>query len=314
MKKLDVLTLEMCPAFEELDEESFVNYYRASAQISLLKSLVIGPFEKALKAATGYSDDNRPKKPEVHTCKHGELEFAVKTIPTEKKPGYQDLYSRLKNLLTQVTEDKKALEMEQVRYEQGHGYLVLLDYVLGKLDAWKAEITKQGVRQELTTPEGKHEPKFMVNARNYETLDDQTAKTYVQAKAFVTWTDKNVITPTEDAIKKETGYSKENIPTETTETFLPFGAYIARIISSRVEKTDYTKIVKTVIAELEKVKSEDPEMSKKYHAVGFTAKSAGLKYIRLKALNDRLTTLETKEAKKEPSIQQKIECYPYVAA
>lgn len=304
MVKLEVLTFELCPEFRQLNEESFRQYYRAKAQVDVLESLVIKPFEEGLKQATGFSDENRPESKTIKFVRLGELEFVVSTIPTEKKPSYKELYQRLSNLLAQISEDKKELELEHVRYEQGHGYLVVADYILSKLNSWREEVTGLGVRQEIDAPEQQPASPLLVKTRNYGSLDEHAAKTYVQARAFKVWTEKAVIKPTEEALKKETGYSKANIPEKTDETFLPFGLYIARIISSPVRKTNYAQIIKTMIDDLERVRQGDDELSKVYHAVKMNSQV----YVRLKALSDVLARLEQEATKTD--LQQKIECYP----
>jgi len=57
-------------------------YLSAKAQIEMLTTMIIAPFEKQLKEDTGYSDDNVPKSKETLVRRIGNHMFKLEVKPT----------------------------------------------------------------------------------------------------------------------------------------------------------------------------------------------------------------------------------------
>ena len=120
-----------------------------------------------------------------------------------------------------------------------------------------------------------------------ETLDRKAAELYLSAKEQVDLLDEIVISPFEQALKRETGYGKENPPAQKEASRISAGKYAFNIESTPSSSTAYAGIISRMNVFLEDIANCN----------GNGIKRAGVRtledtpYIQLSEINEKLDDL-----------------------
>lgn len=303
MANLETLTLKMCPSFSGLDEQNLENYVRAKRQAGFLGTLVIEPFESALKAATGYSEENIPKIKTVSDIAAGDLKFKVATNPTTKRPNYCEVFGKLVDYVSETRIDAKKKEIEGITLVDGVGYCIPVNDLLGKVNSW-LEVDPT-VKQQIERPIMYVPQRLVVPYKlDFSDISENVAKTYLETFGFAKQIVETVVEPFEIALKSETGYSKEKLPKRTEATWVPVGNTMLRVLSVPYPSPKYAEAVNGVVADLETIKAGSQIVGYKVQDID------GRRCVLMKAVVDRLN--DVLEENTETKLRQEISYIPNV--
>src|SRR3989344_2125420 len=135
----------------DIIDKKYIRLYTKDiiSTLPFLRKEVIDPITDEIKNKTGYSDKNIPKEEKEVCIKAGEDEMVVVVTPTIKRPGYEDVYSRINGYLDDLEKAyKDSREQEGMRKFEGNPY-VDLPLLIKVLDEYKKKIINIGIKQEL---------------------------------------------------------------------------------------------------------------------------------------------------------------------
>ncbi|MBR9691932.1 hypothetical protein GOV06_04040 [Candidatus Woesearchaeota archaeon] len=124
-------------------------YRLAKEQSKRIKSKVINPFKKALKAETEYSSDNVPEETVLDIYEIGEYAFSVLTVPKETTK-YSEVVNNLKATVEKAQEEVEngRAEMPGLRIRDAEG-LFEIDYMVDMYEKLIEDNTKTIVEQKI---------------------------------------------------------------------------------------------------------------------------------------------------------------------
>jgi hypothetical protein len=315
---MNVITIKKPQRFEKLDSTAAENYFRLrEGGISFLENEVIKPFEAALKEKTGFSDENIPDIAATKKLNLDGIVFSITSEPTTKRPSYGEIYEKLTTYLNIINE-----EYDQGTRKEGVITIDSLPYIsaeniLTKILEWKDEVLDRGVKQTIKFKlpeeiEDENLKSLAVGLVDYSAINPATARTYVRAK-IMKLDAAEIISDFEGKLKDQTGFSKENLPENTENSWVQAGDYLFKIQSVPYPSTSYGKIINDL------AKSSDNLKSAGDLCLMLDGKEALLeniyeirtrddsKYISLRSLQSRISKLTEKNT--ENTLGQKITFY-----
>ena len=242
---------------EETGEIEAQKYYRADQRISLLKNLVIVPFRDALYKGTGHTDEKRPEEPVTVTYLEGTPHpIKVHVTPTEKRPPTKEVYQDLMFFLDEIERQyKSGIKRPGVLTIDDKSY-IQLDLVSSRIAAKKKEVTGVGISREIELPEisdnllGSVERDVIICLDGrYGRVDHANLLDYTRAARKSDYFKKSVADPFERALKERTGWSKQNVPAESTENFDEVGNHIFRLLTIPSNTIEYNSVIETLVGE-----------------------------------------------------------------
>ena len=87
--------------------------------------------------------------------------------------------------------------------------------------------------------------------RDYGTLTDSNARTYLECKTQSDRLKKSISSPFTAAVKKRIGFDKTNLPDEVTYSKIPLGNTLIYAVSSKADNISYANIVDDIITYVE---------------------------------------------------------------
>lgn len=314
---MNVITIKKPQRCERLDSTAAENYFRLKeGGMSFLENEVIKPFEAALKEKTGFSDENIPVAATTKKLNLDGIVFSITSEPTTKRPSYGDIYEKLTTYLSIVEQEyNQGTRKEGVLTIDSMPYIAV-ENVLNKILEWKDEVLDKGVKQTINFKlpeeiEDENLKSLAVGLVDYSVINPANAKTYVRAKMMKQ--DAAEITGDfEGKLKEQTGFSKENLPENTENSWVQVGDYLFKIQSVPYPSTSYGKVINNL------VKSDKPKSAGDFCLI-LGGKEALLeniydirirddsKYVSLASLNSRINELKTINT--ENTLSQKIAFY-----
>ncbi len=315
---MEIITVKKPQKFEKLDSAAAENYFRLrEGGISFLENEVIKPFDVALKEKTGFSDENIPKEATTKKLNLDGIVFSITSEPTTKRPSYGDLHEKLTTYLGIIEQ-----EYNQGTRKEGVITIDLLPYIsveniLSKILEWKDEVLDRGVKQTIKFKlpeemENENLKSLAVGLVDYSVINPANARTYVRAK-MMKLDAAEIISDFEGKLKDQTGFSKENLPEQTENSWVQAGDYLFKIQSVPYPSISYGKIINELVKS-----SENPKLAGDL-CLMLDGKEALLeniyeirtrddsKYISLRSMQGRISKLTEKNT--ENTLGQKITFY-----
>ena len=316
------VTLTVLPTYTRLTEESVTNYFKAKhTAIPLLRNRIIDPFAELVKARTGFTAENLPNGEIVENYTYESITFTVTSSRRTKRPALEEVFSGLQDYLRFVQSGYQgAISRKGVRTFLEKPY-VLLDDVMTEIAKRREEVTVPGLVQSLTDDyNSSNLDAVVVPLSQPITLTPGNGLLYARAKALEDHLKKAVVKPLEDALKAETGYSKDNVPPETTGHITSIGDNLFEVntIPKPVIKyddilTDLTKdapdriTVRSRIGDLVRVQKE-LELPTDLYDPRNESGAKGNQYISVQGMLLRLEELKVKRTHR--SVTQLVHSYP----
>lgn len=314
---MKIIRVKKPEKIESMDSAAAQNYFSLKiGSISFLEDEIIKPFERGLKASTGFSDEKRPKDVKIKNVTLDGIVFNITTRPTTKRPSYQDVYNNLVTYLGFIEQEYNEGKRKEGVLTIDSTQYISANLILEKLNDWKDEILKEGIEQKIEIakiPEELEEDieGMTVSLINYGELTPANARTYIRALNFKA-DGTEIVKGFEEQLKAQTGFSKKNIPEETADSWVQTGNYLFRVQSVPYDSTSYGKIINKLAKVDEKLqKSGDlvliangfEDISRRY---GVKVRD-GRQYIPLDRLNNIITELTEKNTQK--ALKQNISFY-----
>lgn len=248
VKRIRSLKVALIPKTINCDSLSRINadlFYTANTFNKPVLKEVVDEFEDGLKTELGVNG-KIPKKTLEKELERGGIKFKVKSTPTSN-PSYSVVGSTIEQYLTDIVGlNEDGMRREGVRTLEGEPYLLQRD-VQCKLEEILDDNKNEGVRNTITYSKMKKEAnvKKLINIEpgTYGKPTGENAKTCRIAKEQIKLIENKIIKPFKSALKKETGYSNDNIPEQTMVDMFEAGKYIFMVTSSEREEIKYGKIV-----------------------------------------------------------------------
>ncbi len=306
-KKIDVI------------DKKYIRLYTKDiiSTLPFLKKEIIDPITDEIKKRTGYSDKNIPKETEKVPVNAGGDKIIVEVTPTIKRPGYEEVYSRINGYLDDLERAyKDSREQEGIRKFEGNPY-VDLPLLIKVLDEYKKKIISIGIKQELLGSKLEETIKKIIIpiGVDFSKLPDGSLEILRNANRFYEDEKNNVIESLENLIFKETGFGDDKIPNQREDYWNSYGNYYVHAISSPKETMSYGKMVNALIGEGSK-KTAPGELiliaNRNFDAVPkvYSPKeSEGRMYIALFGIKKRLKELA--DCNRDTKINQVLKIYSF---
>jgi hypothetical protein len=178
------------PELTKIDEESFIRFLSFQDEKKILEKYIIDNFKKGIRNDIGFSDENRPDNRVETFLKIGnDIEIAVYTTPTTKRPAYEKIKKGFENYLNFLLEEyEKGVSREGVITIKNEPY-VSVSILIKKLNNDVANLLegREGIRQELEIkrpliiPEGDFKVVPIVFGRDYSQISETNARAYINA-------------------------------------------------------------------------------------------------------------------------------------
>ncbi len=320
---LERITIEPVPEFMSL-EKSADDYFKAKYNLlPLLKNMVISPFEKLLKEYTGFSTENLPEETTTTELKLGDITFSITSSKKVKKPKVSETYNGLVNYLTFLKEGyQKGIGRKGVK-TFGQKPYVLLDDIFTKLDELKKEVTLDNIKQSLSHDYSEeYSGRLVIPLSGELSLSESDALLYVRAKLLEEILRTSTVKPYEEKLKKQTGYSKNNVPEKMKTKCVQVQGNLIIIKSIPESTVKYTNLFNSLIKEPPKKVTkrtkigelvairDDHELKPELISFYQPKSHKNQKYISINGFLERLKQL--KELNTNPSLNQKIDYYPAI--
>ncbi len=316
---MNVINVEKPQPFTGLNKESVDSYFRAlQGGMAFLKNEVIKPFEAALKENTGFDNENRPAQETVTEKDLDGIVFTVTTKPTNKRPGYAEVFESLQR-------DLQVIEDEYAKGERKKGVLTIedkaylsVDFLVDKINGLQNEVKGAIVEQKISYDNDVEIPaKIAVPIKNYGKLEAGNGRVYVMAKMLVKEIEDETVKPFEAAVKESTGYNKDNMPAETDPSYMQIDECLVKVMSVPKSTTSYGQILNALV----KGKSAKGNVTKTTgdlikiqegaedaNTAAYEVKTRdGQKYISMEGLKRRISEIESENT--SPSLTQTIGFY-----
>lgn len=257
MTKTFPVVIAAVPEYRALDGETANNYYRALQRRALLSSEVIAPFETALKDSTGYDDDNIPAEAVVVAQDLGGHRFVMRAVPTDKRPGYGDVFQELDDRLsTRLAEYNRGERPPGILTIEDEPYISARD-VMKFIKRVKDRVTSEGVKREVTekpeVPEGIESVTVPLGAAM--DLTEGAARLYMDCLGLAA-SYSSFAAAFEADLLGLTGYSDTHLPEETDHMYQHLGQHIFHVTSVPYDSTKYAAVINGLVKPPPKKKVE----------------------------------------------------------
>lgn len=250
--KSGMINFELSDRIDKINEDSIRLYSRNIVSVlPFLKKEVIEPITEEIKNRTGYSDENIPKEEIQVPIEVGKEKMIVKVTPTTKRPGYEDVYSRICGYLDDLEKAyKDSREQEGMKKIEGVPYIDL-PLLINVLYEYRKRIIDRGVKQELLNSKIESRIKYLAIpvGLDFSKLPHGSLEMLQSANKFHDDEKRNVVERLESLIFEKTGFWEENIPKERNDYWNSYGRYYVHAISSPKETIAYGNIVNTLVGE-----------------------------------------------------------------
>lgn len=255
MGKPEFLILENPKEFKSLDAITADKFEEVDRKILPLLEKIIHPFADINKKRTGYTNTNRPKEEAIDEYKYGVVNISIKTVPTTLKTNYKAVVKETENFLNFVIKDYQEGRIRKGILTMDNQIYIGLDDVINKIQELKAKALegKEGITQEVKPEapvniikEGLEKVIYKLG-KDYSAQTKENAADFARAKALKKAITDNFYSKFIDQLKERTGYSNDNLPSETVQEFVRVGRYLFPIQVIPKETTKYAKVVDTFI-------------------------------------------------------------------
>ena len=190
VKIITQLDIHLPKEFVGIIEDNFWRYLLWQADRKELTKRIETKFEEGAFAFSGYNDEHRPDKEVTTPLPIGqELEFAIYTKPTTKRPAYSQVNEEFGNYLSFLLEQReKGILRKDVITIDEKPYVSVSD-LTGKLNSDLETLLegREGVRQNLELVKPAEllakipQTVSIVFGRDYSALTDYNGRIYVEA-------------------------------------------------------------------------------------------------------------------------------------
>ena len=262
MKKVISVPVPKFSEFSGLGKESAQNYVLAeNSQVPFLSNIIIKPFESGLEKLVTHdmaeNEETQEKSVEVDGYK-----FQVKSGMSENKSSPKEVYDSLVFYLGKLkSEHAKGIRRRGVMTEQDEPYIDI-NLFLEELDEKRGFVKERSFKckseflGELPGPKS-----FSAPLLDYSSLDN-LANNYLAAKSMLDYDKNEIIEPFVRDLKHYTGYSTENMPEETIDTWHHETGISFKILSVPTTTTSYAKILDQLSKKGKKVTKKSGELVK----------------------------------------------------
>ena len=322
--ELERITIQEAPQFTGFDLSAATHYFRAKlTAIPLLKKRVISPFETLLKDATGYSNENLPSGKQITDIECGNMEFRVTSEQRTKRPALVEVYSGTQDFLDFVsTGHADGVRRRGVRTFEDKPYIELSD-VLTQVDELRAGVTTDEVKQSIKarTKANDNWPLIVPLTVPLE-LTESDAQLYINAQVLSNQLYNSAVKPFETALRSQTGYSRDNVPSEVKAKWVQVGHHLFEVQSIPEQTVRYAAVVdglvkpaperltsRSKVGELVRLRERLPLDLGVREAYDLQEVS-GKQYVSVSGIQDRLNSL--KEENTNSSLNQRIAYFPAI--
>lgn len=281
-----------------INEAIFLQYIEQSPWCSLLERLVISPLNNSIIKSGKEKFD------------FGDFKVSV-SRKEKSSTSWSKVYEKVKTFLEIRSEDSKAGEYPNLKYEKGLGYCISIEDVLREITDRKNEFTSRNNEPILIWPKIKNtEPPLrglIIPDINYSKIMKETALISMRARRFKKSLTSEVIDAYKEAneiwIKRETGYDRDNMPPEDISLISRVRhignlRYIL-INLVREDKHDYKAIIETIFSDLAAIKEGKREQLWKIYRPAEN-------FVNLKRLVERLNAIYNSPDNVKPDIRYEI--------
>jgi hypothetical protein len=252
VKRIKTYEVQILPKEVEcskLSERNAETYHTAAYYSEPLLKKIVSEFETALKKEAGL--DKIVRKTTTQKLKKGSIDFEVKATPSNKV-SYLGVGKAIQQYLTHLeTANDKGLRRDGIR-RIDHQSHISIDELVEKMDELIEEHKKPYTGFKLSHTKLKDDPYktqhlIDIEPGSYHKVTGENAKIYRLAKEQLKLLGAKVTRPFKDSLKKETKYSLENIPNETTVDSFEVGRYRFMVTSIPRTEVKYGEVAKDFI-------------------------------------------------------------------
>lgn len=314
MQKPEFLVLENPGEFKSLDAITADKFEEVERKTLSLLEKITQPFADMNKERTGHTNINRPKKEVIDEYAYGDTTVSVKTTPTTLKTNYKAVVEETENFLNFVTKDYQEGRIRKGVLTIENQVYVGLDDVVNEIQELKAKALegKEGIRQRVSVSaldniirEGLEKVVYKLG-KDYSAETEENAADFARAMTLQEAINENFYKKFIKKIEERTGYSNDNLPSETVQEFVRIDGYLFPIQVIPGESTSYAQVINALIKPYKKrITQNTGELIQLKEGV----KDSGLEsyyapriregktFIRLEALTQRLSDLKADNTK-----------------
>lgn len=234
--------------YSRIDAANLETYLSAEAQVNMLKTMIIEPFEKNIKKDTGYSKEKRPTSKKTLEKRIGSHNFKLEVKPT-KNPKYSEVYDEMDKYFTGLGKSAEdSRRRDGIRNTQ-EGTFVLLEDIADNLNKAIEKSFDPGVEIKIIPSKGKDSEELTRSvlefdySRDYGALKKDNARDYIEAKKIVSKANKVILKPFDGAVKARIGFSRDNMPADVVYSKNPIGDVLCYVVSSPASSVSYGKVI-----------------------------------------------------------------------
>lgn len=250
--------ITLLPEFTGFNEESANNYYVGKCFSENVSKLLIKPFEKSLKENEGFSLNKLPEEKTETIIELGDYFFNIKSESVNKKPKLKDVYEGVLNYLNFLKEGfDEGIRRKRVIKINDSPFVDLED-ILSKIHSLKDEVAGRTLKQTILLNGPTNFSEFLLISKH--NLSPAGALAYANGKFLNYELQEKTIKPFENALKEETGYSKDNIPKEKIMESFQIGQHYFTVNMSPEQTVKYAQIFNSLVKETKKITKTTGEL------------------------------------------------------
>ncbi|MFA6089374.1 MAG: hypothetical protein WC755_05895 [Candidatus Woesearchaeota archaeon] len=284
--------------YSKINKPNMETYLSAQAQVEMLKTLIMDPFEDNLKDSTGFSKEKLPKEKQNIEKRIGNHMFYIEVKPTSS-PKYGECYNFMNNYLNGLMHGNlEGRKREGVRTTE-EGAFVLLEDVLNNFNNSIQESIQPSVEFKIKTSKGSTKRKAeeltktvlsLDYDRDYSALVSENAKYYIESKKIVKGISDIILNPFQNSVKDASGFTKSNIPLEVKYTKTPVGNVLCYVVSSPADSVSYGKIVSDFMDYIGEIMQHADENQKS--GISELRRFDGKVFVKLPVLVEKLSAIK----------------------
>ncbi len=266
MKKVISHQLQIYEPFSGLNKQSAINRVKCEySQMPFLSNIIIKPFEEGLENLVDSTIEEMDKlKSKTFRYEIDGVEFKVKCYIKEVKSSPKEVYDDLVYYLKKIrNEYRKGIKRKGIITYQNEPYInvkLVLEQINEKSDYIKDRYLRKNIV--LDNQLENQEPQaFSAPLVNYSTLKGLAAP-YLKARVLYKYDFDKILKPFDDALKKYTGYSKENIPEKTQDVWHHETGISFMILSIPAPSISYLAIINQLAKKTKKITASTGDLVK----------------------------------------------------
>jgi hypothetical protein len=253
MSEIMPVTIEALELYAELDEKGAENYFRARQRKGFLEREFTSKFDANVKAFQGYTDERVPTSEITSPVPVGDFVFHVKATPSTKRPGYEEVFTYLRETLEEVLRNyHDGIRASGVLTIDGQPYIAM-DTVKEKIQRKRDDVTQNGVKLEIVhvdIPDVLSEEDVsslsVPIGNGFIDLKPGNAANYIRAKRLIELYTQ-IAKEFEDNLVDLTGYSNANPPEDTQHLWQTFGSHIFHVPTIPYPSPSYGQMVNRLV-------------------------------------------------------------------